>query len=233
MKSKITICILNLGMALLVSNGQAATPGGDSPDSPEYAGDKWESGQNGGKGFVGWNLVTQGTDAGARIGDSSSHAMGVNTSAGKAFGLYGRGKGSVVNAYRTFDGPLEPGQSFEVQISVNFRNGNKGVDLRKAGDDQTLFNLNVGGDDYKVNLAASGNGSLGNEYSAKTVFTLTFTQKDSSGGAWKIVRTGGVSSSHEGTYDGVAGGMKFYVMDTDAGPENDLWLNHLKIQSAK
>ena len=213
MKPLASILILILAGGL--ASGYAATPGGDSPDSPEYAGDKWESGQNAGKGFVGWNLVTSGPEAGAKIG------------------LFARGKGNRVDAYRSFDAALEPGQTFEVQVSVNFRNGNKGLDLRGVGEDKTLFNLNIAGDDYKVNLATTGNGSLGNEYSDKTVFTIVFTQKDSMGGTWKITRTGGVNSTHEGNYEGVASGVKFYVIDTDPGPENELWFNHLKITGAK
>jgi hypothetical protein len=231
MKPLASILILILAGGL--ASGYAATPGGDSPDSPEYAGDKWESGQNAGKGFVGWNLVTSGSEAGAKIGDSSKHSMGINTPQGKAFGLFARGKGNRVDAYRSFDAALEPGQTFEVQVSVNFRNGNKGLDLRGVGEDKTLFNLNIAADDYKVNLATTGNGSLGNEYSDKTVFTIVFTQKDSMGGTWKITRTGGVNSTHEGNYEGVASGVKFYVIDTDPGPENELWFNHLKITGAK
>jgi hypothetical protein len=225
----LTLLLLNLALAWLAGSTQAATPGGDSPDSPEYAGDKWESGQNAGKGFLGWNIVTSGAEAGADLGDSSQAAMGINTSAGKAFRLFARGNGNSVEAYRTMDAPLEPGQSLEVQLSVNFRSGNKGVDLRAAGDNQTIFNLNIGSDDYKVNLAVSGNGSLGSEYSNKTVFTLVFTQKDPSGGTWKVSRSGGVTSVHEGNYQGVAAGLKFYVIDTDPSPENELWFNHLKI----
>lgn len=227
MKPLASILILILAGGL--TSGSAATPGGDSPDSPEYAGDKWESGQNAGKGFVGWNIVASGPEAGAKIGDSSKHGMGINTSAGKAFGLFAKGKGASVEAYRTLDAPLEMGQTLEVQLSVNFRNGNKGIDLRKVGDNATIFNLNIGADDYKVNSATAGNGSLGNEYSDKTVLTIVFTQKDPTGGTWKITRTGGVSSTHEGNYEGMAGGLKFYVMDTDPSPENELWFNQLKI----
>lgn len=226
---KTTNLILNLAFVLLPAFGQAATPGADSPDSPEYQGEKWESGQNAGKGFMGWNIVTSGPEAGARIGDSSKNAMGINTPAGKAFALFARGKGNSVEAYRTLDAPLEMGQTLEVQLSVNFRNGNKGLDLRRAGDTQTIFNLNIGGDDYKVNLASTGNGSLGNEYSDKTVLTLVFTQRDPTGGTWKVTRSGGVNSVHEGNYEGVVGGLKFYAVDTDAGSENELWFNHLKI----
>ena len=37
---------------------------------------------------------------------------------------------------------------------------------------------------------------------------------------------------HEGSYEGVAAGLKFYVMDTDSSPENELWFNHLKISGS-
>ncbi|NBQ64358.1 MAG: hypothetical protein EBT95_02180 [Verrucomicrobia bacterium] len=178
---------------------RGATPGTDTPDSPEYVGGKWESGLNGGKGFLGWNLVTTGPNCGFRIGDSTPSGMAVNTDRGNAFGLYTHGKGNTVDAYRSFDSPLESGQSFQVEMAVNWRNGQKGIDLRRVGDNEVIFNFNVGADDYVVHHAASGNGSLGKEA--------------------------------EGTYQGLAGGVKFYVMDTDSGAENELWFNRLTVSA--
>ena len=210
---------------------RGATPGTDTPDSPEYVGGKWESGLNGGKGFLGWNLVTTGPNCGFRIGDSTPSGMAVNTDRGNAFGLYTHGKGNTVDAYRSFDSPLESGQSFQVEMAVNWRNGQKGIDLRRVGDNEVIFNFNVGADDYVVHHAASGNGSLGKEYASKTVFTVRFTQKDALGGVWKITRSGGVSSVAEGPSQGIAGGVKFYVMDTDSGVENELWFNRLTVSA--
>ncbi len=210
----------------------AATPGSDTADSTEYEGGKWESGKNGGKGFMGWNLVVSGVDGGVQIGDSSLACAGINTDTGKAFGLYARGKGKKVDAYRSFDSALEVGQSFSFELSVNFRNGSKGFDLRRSGDEERIFNLNIGGDDYVVNAATTGNGSIGSAYDSKTILTLIFTQKTPLGGTWKITRRGGVSSVSEGTYDGVPSGVKFYVIDTDVGPENELWINRLTISSS-
>ena len=120
------------------------------------------------------------------------------------------------------------GQTFSIQLAVNFRNGYKGFDLR--GDttgDPTIFNFNVGGDDYVVNNAATGNGSIGNSYSNDSIFTLAFAQTNLSGGTWSITRSGGISDFDTGTYSGVARSFKLYVGGTDGGAQDSLFVNNL------
>lgn len=132
-------------------------------------------------------------------------------------------------AFRFIDpAGLGAGQTFSMQMAVNFRDGFKGMDLR--GDtigDPTIFNFNVGGDDYVVNSAASGNGSIGSTYSSLTIFTLSFTQVDGTGGTWTIDRTGGVTSTTNGTYSGVARSFKLYNSSPNALAENALFVNNL------
>jgi hypothetical protein len=224
--------ILHLAVALAASSVSAATPGTDNADENVYTTSRWESGINGGTGFLGWNLVAGSSDERACgfVLEASPMARGVlNSHGGRAFGMRARGKGVTAEAYRTFDLPLEPGQSFSVDLAVNFRSGARGLDLRSAGDERRLFNFNIGSDDYVVHGAATGNGSLGDTYHSDTVFTVTFTQTSAEGGIWKIERAGGVAAESAGTYEGRAGGVKFYVMDTDDSPENDLWINNLAI----
>jgi hypothetical protein len=87
------------------------------------------------------------------------------------------------------------GQVFSIDLAVNFRNGFKGIDVRDSTT-ANIFNFNVGnvgaGDDYIVQFAASGNGSIGNSYSSNTAFNLSFTQTSASGGTGKIARSGGI-----------------------------------------
>jgi hypothetical protein len=209
-----------------------AFAGADNADENAYASEHWESGANGGTGFLGWNLVAGSPDekaCGFVLGPSPMARGVINSHGGRAFGMRAHGKGVSAEAYRTFALPLEPGQSFSVDLGVNFRSGSRGLDLRSAGDERRIFNFNIGADDYVVNGAASGNGSLGDSYHSDTLFTVTFTQTSPEGGTWKIERAGGVAANSSGTYEGLAGGVKFYVMDTDDGPENDLWINNLAI----
>jgi hypothetical protein len=197
----------------------------------------WGSGDNLGSGFGAWTLATGNTDgshfAGFFLGDSTTLGGGANiNTSGKAFGMFANpaqfGSDPFADATRDFSSPLTVGQTFSLDLAVNFRNGNKGIDLRDGVT--TIFNFNIGADDYVVNSAATGNGSIGNTYSANTVFHLEFTQLTLGGGSWTITRSGGVSDLDSGTYSGLASGFKLYISGTDAGNDaNNLFANNLQI----
>lgn len=223
------------GVAAFPMHGMSATPGTDTPDETTYEkGKAWVGGKNGGKGFLGWNLVGKGepkSDRGFVIGDSSKINSNINSETGLAFGMFAQGKELSVHAYRTFDKPLSVGQSFSVDLAVNFRNGLKGLDLRTPDSDggKVIFNFNIGGDNYVVSKAATGSGSIGSTYNNRTAFKITFNQTSDTGGTWTIDRTGGVQGTATGTYEGIAGGVTFYVLRTEEGDENYLWFNNLSI----
>lgn len=217
--------------------GWSATPGRDTPDDPVYQKiPPWNSGDNGGKGFLGWNLVTSDAsgEAGFKVGDSQAVNSNINAPGGRSFGLFAKGAGRSTEAYRTFDSPLDVGQSFSVVLAVNFRSGLKGMDLRAPASDgeRVLFNFTVGGDDYVVHNAKTGNGSVGAAYDDTTSFKLTFRQDTESGGTWTVARAGGIRGTVSGTYEGRAAGAKFFVRETDGGKENELWINDLAILQA-
>lgn len=219
-------------LPVLLAAAVPALAGQDNADENAYATGRWESGTGGGKGFLGWNLVANGGDekaCGFVLEHSPMAGGAINSPGGRAFGMRARGNTASAEAYRSFEVPLEPGQSFSVDLAVNFRSGSRGLDLRGAGDEQRLFNFNIGADDYVVHGASTGNGSLGDTYHSDTRFTVTFTQDSATGGTWKIERRGGVPVDAAGTYEGRAGGVKFYVMGTDETPENDLWINNLSV----
>ena len=238
MKTSHLPAALALAMSFSTASLFSATPGSDGADSPAYQkSPAWAGGENGGTGFVGWNLVGNGepvSDRGFFLGDSRPINSDINSASGQAFGLFAKGKGNSASAYRTFDEPLEVGQTFSVVMAVNFRSGHKGIDLRTPSSDgeRVIFNLNIGADDYVVSKAATGNGSLGSTYDSKTAFKVSFKQTSPTGGEWTVVRSGGISSTSTGTYEGLAAGVKFYVRDTDGGKENDLWINHLAISGS-
>jgi len=88
----------------------------------------------------------------------------VNTG-GEALGLYGKdAKGTYCEAaaYRDFGGGgRTAGQTFSIDLGVNYRNGVKGIDIRGgtagANDRPVLFTLAIASDDYAVSNAATGN----------------------------------------------------------------------------
>ena len=120
------------------------------------------------------------------------------------------------------------GQTLSFQIAVNYRNGAKGVDLFDTNN-QNIFNFNVGGDDYRVNNVPTGSGSVGNSYSFDSVFSFLFAQTNSTGGTWKVTRSGGFTSVTEGTYTGVIRKVDWYAGGTDNNNPDALFFNNLLI----
>jgi len=221
-------------LAAAASLHAQAVIGTDNASASAYA-SGWTNGSAGsitGPGAYGqWFLNTNLPSAAytiasaAGVGDTNSAVI---DSSGVSFRL--SGTNAEATAFRFIDpAGLGAGQTFSIQMAVNFRDGFKGMDLR--GDtigDPTIFNLNIGGDDYVVSNAASGNGSIGNSYSSFTIFTLSFTQIDGTGGSWSLDRSGGVISTTNGTYSGVARSIKLYNSAGNALPENALFVNNLE-----
>jgi hypothetical protein len=233
-----SVAVVSLLVVMLLSGRAAAVlviASDDASDSAYSTGSPvWATGDNGGMGFNSWSLSTGGSPAGFFIGDStglSNPGADINTS-GKSFGMFAGDNNSSTNefadAVRSFSSALAVGSTFSLDLAVNFRNGNKGFDLRNSGG-STIFNFNVGGDDYRVNAAATGNGSIGNTYSSNTEFLFSFTQTSTTGGTWSINRSGGVSDFDTGTYSGVAAGFKLYISGTGGGSPNDLFANSFQI----
>lgn len=224
-----------LGLALAGQTSAMIVVASDNGGDTAYDGavtDAWNSGDDGGFGFAPWSISTGG-NGGDLVESStglSSPGADIDTS-GRSLGLFAT-SGGFANAFRSFDAPLAVGSTFSLDIAVNFRNGAKGVNLLTAGGTE-LLNFNVGnpgsGDDYRVNNAASGNGSIGDAYSADTAFNLAFTQDTLAGGTWTITRSGGVADVDTGTYSGQAGRFQLYIAGTDGGSPNNLYANNFQI----
>lgn len=232
MKIKTTSLLLAIAAIAPTTSHAAVSAGSDFADNAAYD-SGWTNGTDGGTAdtFGAWSLTTGGGDSGHFIGSSTSLGSpggDINTS-GESFGMFGH-SGQTSEAFRDFNGnTLGVGQTFSLDLAVNFRNGNKGFDLRDSTD-AVIFNFNVGADDYTVNNATTGSGSIGATYSADSVFSLSFDQTTAGGGTWSITRTGGVSDFDTGTYTGVAENFKFYVSNTDNGDAaNNMFANNLTV----
>lgn len=245
---KVTFILAALSLCSADSRG--ATIGSDNASTNAYLADDvnntndadptnntngWKSGDD---GFVTgaaalqpWAFTNTGGASGYFIGDSTNLNTGsganINSTGSKSFGMFG-GAASSADAVRAFDAALSIGQTFSIDLGVNFRNGQKGLDLRNAAN-TVLFNFNVGnlgaGDDYTVQFATTGSGSIGNTYNVNTAFNVAFTQTSATGGNWTITRSGGVADLDSGTYTGVPTNVKLYVSGTTGGSQNDLYAN--------
>lgn len=207
----------------------------DQADRPAYK-DGWTTGDDGSTSPTSlgkWVLGDNAKDP--NIGIASSGGLGNGKSdidtGGLAFKLHDPAKG-YVDVFRYIDPMgLETGETLSIDIAVNFRGGYKGIDARDSND-ATVFNFNIGGDDHVVSKAATGNASIGNTYAAHTFFTITFTQVSETGGAWTIVRGGGMTGTTSGKYSGRIRSLKLYNGGQEPGPENALYFNKIRVLPA-
>ncbi|MFM8887832.1 MAG: fibronectin type III domain-containing protein, partial [Chthoniobacterales bacterium] len=165
---------------------------------------------------------------------------------GQAFGLFAhppQATAPVAAAIRKFAKPtLTTGDTLSFQLAVNYRNGTKGFTLRNAtGTSQ--WNFSVGrvdgtNDGYYIRNGVSGsafdNGQRFGGYSANTVFTFTFTQRERQL-QWTAVRSGGISATVSGNLaidSGTIADLRFFITGTDPSgtePRNNLYFNNLSL----
>lgn len=218
---------------------QASLLGTDNASASAYD-DGFSGGDDGfitGDGAFGPWVQNFSGNAGAFVGNSTNLGAG-NTGAdinsgGRSLGLFSfNSDSSFVNMSRSFGSPLADGQTFSIDLAVNFRSGLRGFHLTDAGENR-LFTLDIGdvgvGDDYTVSNAATGNGPIGSGYDALTAFNLAFTQLNPGGGSWTITRTGGISDTVSGTFSGSAARFEVYHFNGPGGSEQDLYVNNFAI----
>ena len=213
----------------------AATLDSDYADNPAYA-DGLKPGEDGSSepSFLGgWTMGEGVADRKFSIDSSlglGAGALGLDRQS-KAFKLHDTG-GGYVDLFRFIDPlGLETGETFSLDLAVNFRGGYKGFDVRDAAEN-ALFTFNIGNDDYVVSKAATGNGSIGNAYAARTLFNVRFTQNSATGGTWRLVRSGAITHSVTGTYSGRIRSIKLYNGGQRDIPEDALYFNNLLITSS-
>ena len=160
------------------------------------------TGDNGGDGFGAWEVETHGSGidgawAGCGIWDPSANDFqGDWAGKTKAFGIIGKGDGYGANAYRPFRAPLAVGDSFSLEMGVNW-DSNAGIDalkgfalLAKGGTLQVLtINhrsnpgvIAINGETDDILNIDSGTYPMKWTFTAKdaTTLTVTMTPRDGS-----------------------------------------------------
>ena len=224
--------------------GKRALIDGDAANDDAY-GDTWDDASDGGgDGLNGWKLTANpaGGAAGFFFGDSKVGSGDINT-ADRSFGLYGNGDGAAAaNADRTFAAPLADGQSFSIQLAVDYRTGAKGIDLDDA-EGNSLWNFNVGKnvltdlEDYSYADLANGVDAttLGLDYQPDSVFTLTIAGIGGTRVAITLARESAANGREtplnavEVDLGSALAGFGLYCAGTEAGDRSNLYANNLTL----
>lgn len=202
----------------------------------------WTDGSNRGFGYLDWSFNENSSEtlfAGHFLGDSTAGAGDINTG-GQSFAMFANPSGAFSTAIRSFEAPLSVNDQFNFQMGVNFDNGNKGFNLRTAGD--SIFNFNLGGG-ASVNSDAATlvpDTSVVYDYGGNNaVLDILIVVKSASEIDYQISRASeqGIQGTlFSGSVTGIAAStsidnFEFYISDTDAGgsPENNLYFNNLEV----
>ena len=190
----------------------------------------WTNLSNNGIGFNPWGFTVDADDI-VEIANSTVGAGDINTGI-NSFRI-ASDNGGDLDVFRTFGGgaSLSAGDIFSFDLSVNYRNGNKGFDLRSS--DTGIFNFNVGSDNYF--FGGTDLGAEGWVYVSDGVYSLEFGFVTETIMNAKITRTSGsdVTRSYEIPNVALSGpidNFKFYVSGTDnAEAQNNLYFNNLEV----
>jgi len=201
---------------------------------------------NGGTGFQSWTSSEQGDSTAGFyfLADSTGDGFGdVNSSNGRAFGMFASGTGNTVNSYRKMILGLMVGGSFTVRFATQYRNGNKGVVILNSGT--PVFNFDVGGpDQYRYSTTYTGSifTSFTNTdwiYSGTSVFTLSVHRPEAGVCTFTVLRdadgtdttprsTGPISINTNTDVDE----LQLYTSQTEVGSPNNLYFNFLSAYNA-
>lgn len=214
---------------LLLSSASVSFAFNASDNASNY-GSGWTDLSNNGTGFNPWGFTADVDDI-VEIANSTIGAGDINTGT-NSFRI-ASDNGGDLDVFRSFGGgaSLSAGYVFSFDLSVNYRNGNKGFDLRSA--DTGTFNFNVGSDNYffgGIDLGAEGW-----SYVSDGVYSLEFGFVTETIMNAKITRTSGsdVTRSYEIPNVALSGpidNFKFYVSGTDnADAQNNLYFNNLEV----
>ncbi len=224
----------------------------NAADSAYAAG--WTDGSNGGSGFGPWRITTNSDAqhfAGTFIGDAN--ASGVNGAigiGGKAFGMYSNVSGNVsgasVSAIRDFTGGvLLPGQSFSLQIAVNYRDGAKGVNFNSTDPNlSTVGSFFIGGSPQHYSFTLYDRPTNSpitidfSDYHPDALFTVTLTQLGLTQLQEHVTLLTSSGLTDLGTITAnvfaptVSGFNLFYGSTAPAFPQDDLFFNNFTVSGA-
>ena len=238
--SKAAILFLLVGIWTVPVQGQDFILGEDDASDDTYD-SSWDNSDNGGFGFGDWGLQDDGDNSGHFIGDSRSLAPNDNggdiNTAGEAFGMFGHSN-QLSQAFRDLPRALEEGDVLTFDVSVNFRNGNKGFNLRDSnGDFIANFNVGDNNNDGTETYTLFGNDLFNNNYDEETVFSFTFERDENNDLAWQVDRSGGLGGTALGTNTSIDAGniaqIEFYVDDTSNDDESNLFFNSLQVTNTE
>lgn len=205
---------LGLALAAVMACAGAATATEYTDSSANYP-DGWATGSNGGEGFGAWTIATtSGGDGWAGCGiwnPSTNEFQGSWAGKTAAFGMMGKGDGFSVMASRSFRKALAVGDSFSLEMAVNWdsnREGaKKGFVLTAGGADIVTVNhednpgkISVNGDDTSDILNAYGVNPMVWTFTAKdaTTISVTATARDDSSKVYEADLTGLATSAIDG-----------------------------------
>ncbi len=197
----------------MVSNAQYITA---EDDASNYTTTTWTNNSNEGFGFGAWNMWNDG-NAGTFLG--SSHAGLIDTDE-KAFGMWGNP--GYANATRLVHEPLNPGQSFSMELSVHWRDGNRGIDVLNS-DSETIYNFNI---------SNAGYGNTGWDWAENSAIRLTITQTGANSFTVSAFRLNDDATWTSTSQTGVVAGFKAYVGETGGDSERNFYINNLKVETS-
>ena len=240
-RSSVAGMITLLGVLVSLSTARSALGAANASDNAgNYS--SWTNGSNGGTGFAAWNLTSNSgsSNDGYFLGDSTAGAGNVNTS-GQSFGIYAHDSTFAV-ASRAFSGTLNAGQVFSIQLSANYTNGSKGVNLLN-GSGTEVFNFNVGdgslnGTSYSYSYKDSSGTTVpasGFSYHSDAIFSLSYTQTDASTGMVSITESSASAGSSVTVTDSFSttnalASFQLYNSNTGSNAsQNNLYFNNLSV----
>ena len=148
-----------------------AAMGSVNVDSAANYGGAWTNGSNGGGGFGAWSLSAVPGEGWAGNGIWNSANASLNL--GESFGFIAKGEGSSITLDRSFTQPLAAGDTFRLDLGMNYDSGsggNKGFVVRTA-DNREIAVVNQAGSEV---ITVNGVPALTN-YGVNTMY-WTFTQ---------------------------------------------------------
>lgn len=193
-------------------------------EASNYSG-TWTGNQ--GTGFGAWNLFVTGSTgfAGHFIGNATGDSFGnIDTDDNDDFGMYGNSGDKYAHAERSFTTPLQDGETFGIKLAIQYRNGNKGIDLIEGST--TRFTFNVDDNKYKANGS-----DLGWTYDGTSIFYIEVTQESETNILVRITRGGDTYNSSSITTTGRLTKFKLFVGTTEGAGQNNLYANSLEIRA--
>ncbi len=228
MTSDYRIYLFTIATTLAMSSQGAMIAYDDASDSAYH--DGWSSGDNGGEGFGGWMFGDAAVGSASTASASSNGGSSYIDTGGRSFRLSDAHEaGAFIDVYRFLVDDLQPGDSFSIDMDINFRAGYKGLRIRGEDDDTVLFNFEAANDDYIIHGVSSGGGSAGRSYHADTIFRIVLEQTSYAGGTWTITRTGGISGTMNGTFAGRVSSMQLYTYQAGKAPEEAILFNNFRV----